>query len=99
MSARATTARPEPDDSYSCDFATQLSKPIDITDPYSRITTYQYSFDRPPRSRRATTTKKDRSSTSTGPTAGTSDSVQAVIAARAGPLTKPAIEENAKRML
>jgi hypothetical protein len=59
MSADATTPRPEPDYSYSCDYATRLSKVVDVTECSGQVTTYQYSVDRQPRTRKSTATTRD----------------------------------------
>jgi hypothetical protein len=55
MSADATSPRPQPDYSYACDYATRLSNVVDITECSEHVTTYQYSVDRRPRSRKSTT--------------------------------------------
>ena len=54
MSADATTPRPDPDYSYFCDYATRLSKPVEITECSGLVMTFQYSVDRRPRSRNLT---------------------------------------------
>jgi hypothetical protein len=60
MSADATFPRPEPDYSYTCDYATRLSKPVEITESSRQTTTYQYSVERRPRSRKSTTRTEKR---------------------------------------
>jgi hypothetical protein len=61
MSADASAPRPEPDYSYFCDYATRLSKVVEITECSGQGTTYQYGVDRRPRSRNSTATTKDGS--------------------------------------
>jgi hypothetical protein len=51
MSADATSPRPEPDYSYTCDYTTWLLKPVEITESSRQTTTYQYSVEWRPRSR------------------------------------------------
>jgi hypothetical protein len=60
MSADSTAPRPEPDYSYTCDYATRLSKVVEITECSGQVTTYQYSVDRRPRSRNSATTTEKR---------------------------------------
>jgi hypothetical protein len=59
MCADATPPRPEPDYSYTCDYATRLSKPVEIIECSGQYTTYQYSVERRPRSRKPTSTTND----------------------------------------
>jgi hypothetical protein len=56
MSADAITPWPEAEYSYTCDCATRLPKVVEISENSGQGTTYQYSVERRPRSRKPTTT-------------------------------------------
>jgi hypothetical protein len=59
MSVDAIAARPETDYSYSCDYATGLSKGVKIAECSGQVPTYEYSLNLRSRSQNSTMATKD----------------------------------------